>query len=137
MSNKRFVYLKSMTGRSVMFPCQIPVPVDGGIEFQELNVRFRLDHVGKKEHEALLKEAEKTADFDAYIIEKVVDGFANVPTEDESSVDDASMFELMRATPYIQNGVLAGYLMMREGRLPKNFVRPSVSISEASAAQAD
>jgi len=131
---KKFVFETKKPGRSILWPCLIPVPIDGDIDQQELSVRFSLDHADEDDHVALITEAQAAADFVRHILDKVVLGFDAVPNEAGETVGNDDMFAVMWATPYIQNGVLGGYLAMREGRLPKNFVRPSASTSAATTA---
>lgn len=124
---KTFVYEESKPGRTILWPCPIQVPVDNGVQEQMMTARFSLDHTDEEAHAKLWADAAAKPDGDAFLLENVLVGFDGVVDEHGRPVADDLVIKLALSKRYIKTGLINGYLMMRSGYLPKNFVRPSAS----------
>ena len=124
---KYFVFVADTPGRTILWPCSILVPVDNGAVEQLLTARFSLDHVNEDEHAKLWDKAADKPDGDRYLLKTVLKGFDGLRDETGAAVADDAAIKLALSKRYIITGLINGYLMMRVGRLPKNFVPPSVS----------
>jgi len=124
---KSFVFEADKPGRTILWPCPILVPVDNGVDERMMTARFSLDHVNEDEHSKLWAEAATKPDSDRYLLEQVLKGFDGQLDETGAAVADDVAIKLALSKRYIKSGLINGYLMMRVGYLPKNFVTPSTS----------
>ena len=124
---KSFVFEADKPGRTILWPCPIPVPVDNGVDEKMLVARFSLDYANEDEHAKLWDEAQTKPDGDRYLLEQVLKGFDGVFDDTGTAVSDDKVMALALSKRYLKTALINGYLNMRVGRLPKNFVTPSAS----------
>jgi hypothetical protein len=128
-TSKMFTFTEDVPGRTMLWPCTISVPLNGGLTEERLLVaRFLLDHIAEKAHEALIAEANAAlVSVDTYITSKVLVGFDAFTNEGGTTIPDDAAIAFVMAKPFAVSGLMKGYMEMRAGRAAKNSVTPSAT----------
>lgn len=105
----------------IAWPCTIRVPQDGGgHQEQQLVPRFKV--IAQERIETLYGAAARTAgdNPDTSLLGDVIDGFDGFKDETGAPVPDADAIAWAVATPYVRDGLIAGYFDMLGRRAAKN-----------------
>jgi hypothetical protein len=126
-ATREFRLKKAGDDRVIVWPVEVPVPVDGGqVEMQTLRVRFqlmlpeKLDELLKSEVAEAAGKGKAGAD-GLPLLRVVVKGFVDFREADDAEpMPDADAIPLLLGTPYVALALQAAYFDMMAGRARKN-----------------
>ena len=114
------VFVEDAPDRTILWPCIIPVPMNGGqVSEQEVTARFSV--LPGDEHAKIVRQAAMDGtDMNVAVLTKVLRGFDALKNDAGETVPDDVAIATMMKRPYAVLGLIRGYMAMREGRVAKN-----------------